>query len=273
MTSPHTPGTRRGALARTVRWSGRHAQRLSSHALSAAVSWLEKRIDQHSTIGAGPFFPTESFTWPRSLEKNWKAIRQELDQMLAYRDDLPNFQDISPEQRLLTDDDRWKTYFFYGYGFRFAGNCAQCPRTATLLAGIPALTTAFFSVLGPHKRLPEHRGPYKGVIRYHLGLKIPSPPEACGIRVGGETAHWQEGKSLLFDDTYQHEAWNDTDEDRVVLFLDIVRPMPFPYSWLNALVITAVGRTSFVRNARRNHADWEQRFEELRAQRERHRAP
>jgi beta-hydroxylase len=133
--------------------------------------------------------------------------------------------------------------------------------------------TAFFSVLGPRKRLPEHRGPYKGVIRYHLGLKIPSPPEACGIRVGGETAHWQEGKSLLFDDTYQHEAWNDTDEDRVVLFLDIVRPMPFPYSWLNTVVITGAGRTSFVRNARRNHADWEQRFERLRAQRERHRAP
>lgn len=237
--------------------------------LSASIDWLEERIDRHSLVGPGPFFPRTAFPWTGELERSWKAIRQELDQVLAYRDDLPNFQDISVEQRGLSTDDQWKTFFFYGYGNRRARNCARCPRTAELLDAIPGLTTAFFSVLGPHKRLRPHRGPYKGVLRYHLGLKIPHPPDACGIKVGGQIAHWREGESLIFDDSYQHEAWNDTEEDRVVLFLDVQRPLPAPYSWLNRALIQGIARTPFVTNALRNQEEWERRFEDLRSHRHR----
>ena len=73
------------------------------------------------------------------------------------------------------------------------------------------MKTAFFSILAPGKHLPPHRGPYKGVMRYHLGLLIPEPAEQCGIRVDTETRHWAEGESMIFDDTFEHEAWNDTD--------------------------------------------------------------
>jgi beta-hydroxylase len=96
------------------------------------------------------------------------------------------------------------------------------------------MKTAFFSILAPGKHIAPHRGPSAGVLRYHLGLKIPVQAERCRIRVRDEYAHWREGASLVFDDTYEHEVWNDTDEERVVLFLDVVRPLPFPVAQLNA---------------------------------------
>jgi ornithine lipid ester-linked acyl 2-hydroxylase len=233
-------------------------------ALRLLVTWLEKRMGAHSPIGDAPFFPDDTFAWAAALEAGWPQIRAELDDLLVHRDALPNFQDISVEQRALTEDDQWKTFFFMGYGVPFEGNRARCPRTTALLDTVPGLTTAFFSILGPGKRLPEHRGPYKGVVRYHLGLRIPEPASASGIRVGGVTAHWREGRSTVFDDTYLHEAWNETGEDRVVLFLDVVRPLDFPYSALNRLVLRAIARSPFVRNAKEKHDAWERRFEELR---------
>ena len=69
-----------------------------------------------------------------------------------------------------------------------------------------------FSILSPHKRIPPHVGPYKGVLRYHLALKVPEPADQCGITVHGVTRHWEEGKSLVFDDVWEHSAWNETDD-------------------------------------------------------------
>lgn len=262
--SPENP-QRIAAIASSVRSSVRDRRvRLQRRVLSRSVDWMERQIDRRSPLRPGPFFEPASLAWTVRLEEQWKVIRGELDGMLEYRADLPNFQDISVEQKMLTDDDGWKTLFFFGYGYRFDGNCERCPETARLLDNIPGLTTAFFSVLAPQKHVPEHRGPYKGVLRYHLGLKIPSPREETGIKVGGEVAHWTEGKGLLFDDTYLHEAWNYTGEDRVVLFLDIVRPMPFPLGRLNEWIIRGIGKSPLVRGAIDNHDAWERRFEELR---------
>ena len=217
-----------------------------------------------SPIGDKPFFPDDTYAWSAILEENWRDIRRELDQLLVHRDDLPNFQDISAVQRTLTQDDQWKTYFFAGYGLDFETNRERCPRTIELLSQVTDMSTAFFSILGPGKRLPEHRGPYKGVLRYHLALKIPEPEDGCGIRVGGETAHWREGKSMVFDDTFPHEAWNGTDEDRVVLFMDIVRPLRFPYSMLNRWVLKYIASTPFIRDAKDKYAAWEKQFEQMR---------
>ena len=95
------------------------------------------------------------------------------------------------------------------------------------------MTTAMFSILSPRKHILDHRGPYKGVLRYHLGLIVPQRRAACRIRVGEDVRHWEQGKSMVFDDTYNHEVWNDTDETRVVLFVDVLRPLPFPESQIN----------------------------------------
>jgi ornithine lipid ester-linked acyl 2-hydroxylase len=226
---------------------------------------IDRVIAKYSLIPNTPFFDPDDFPWVAPIEAEWKTIRAELDDVLSYQAELPNFQDISIDQLSLTDDDRWKTYFFYGYGFKSEPNCARCPETARIVERIPGMQTAMFSILAPGKHLPPHTGPYKGVLRYHLGLAIPASDERVGIKVGGQTAHWEEGKSLVFDDTFEHEAWNDTDETRVVLFVDVVRPLRQPVKAFNDFMIKAIGYSPFIQDARKRHEDWERRFEKMRS--------
>lgn len=240
---------------------------VTNEAGARVLHGLERWILRYSEVPTTPFLPVESLPWVARLEAGVPAIQAELDQVLQYRDDLPNFQDISTDQASITDDDRWKTYFFFAYGFRSEANCARCPETTRLLEQIPGLTTAFFSILSPHKHIPEHRGPWRGVLRYHLALKIPEPADQCGISVGGEIAHWSEGKSLLFDDGYDHFAWNDTDGIRVVLFMDVLRPLRPPADRVNKGLIKAISYSPFVRDGKARHLDWERRFEALRGRR------
>jgi ornithine lipid ester-linked acyl 2-hydroxylase len=236
-----------------------YTERFGSRALAA----LERIIARSSAVPNDRFLETHGVGWIEDLEANWKTIRRELDDVLVDRAVLPNFQDISTDQRYLTEGDDWKTFFLYGFGFRSEPNCARCPETAAMAEAIPGMQTAFFSILAPGKHIPEHRGPYKGLLRYHLGLKIPDPPGSCRIEVGGEVRSWYEGRSLLFDDTYLHEAWNDSDDVRVVLFVDVVRPVRPPADLLNRFVIAAIKWSPYVGDAKRRHLDWEARFEQL----------
>ncbi len=218
----------------------------------AGVKRLEKVIGRYSPEGDQPFFDARSFPWVDELESNWKSIRAELEKVLQHRDRLPNFQDISRDQITITQDDAWKTFILYGFGYRHERNCALCPETAGLVERVPGMLTAFFSILAPGKHIPPHRGPYKGILRYHLGLVVPEPAERCRLRVADEYRIWREGASLVFDDTYEHEVWNDTAGIRVVLFMDVVRRLPAPVSWLNRAIIAAIRRSAFIQDARQN---------------------
>ena len=224
---------------------------------------VQKGIGRASAIGDHPFFSPAEFPWATEIEKNWRTIREELDLVLTRRDDLPNFQDISPDQKHLAKEDKWKTFFFFAYGLEAPGNCARCPRTMQLLKTIPGAKTAFFSILSPRMHIPAHCGPYKGVIRYHLGLIIPEPKEQCRIRVADTVAHWEEGKSMFFDDTFEHEVWNDTDGMRVVLFMDVLRPLRWPMSAINKLIIKIIAASPFIKDAKKNHEAWEQKMAQL----------
>jgi ornithine lipid ester-linked acyl 2-hydroxylase len=214
----------------------------------------------YSLVGDHQFFSPIEFSWSAQLEANWRTIREELDEVLTHRDEIPNFQDMSPDQAHLAKEDKWKTFFFFAYGLDAPGNCIRCPRTAELLKAVPGAKTAFFSILSPHSHIPEHCGPYKGVIRYHLGLIVPQPESACRIRVGDTIAHWEERKSMLFGDTFPHEVWNDTDGLRVVLFMDVLRPLPYLVGLLNRMIIKAIAASPFIRDAKRNHEAWERRM-------------
>jgi beta-hydroxylase len=225
---------------------------------------IERFIGKRSLVGDATFFEADRFEWIKRVEQNWPVIREELEAVLEDREALPNFQEISKDQIEITDDDRWKTYFLYGYGFEAKLGTEACPRTAALMREIPGMTTAMFSILSPRKHILDHRGPYKGVLRYHLGLIVPSDAEACRIRVGEDYRHWEEGKSLVFDDTFNHEVWNDTDETRVVLFVDVLRPLPEPESTINRLIVKAIGYSPFVLDAKRNQEAWEARYRERR---------
>lgn len=229
---------------------------------SRIIPRLEQAIRWGSLIGDPTFFDAGQFSWVAPLEAQWMTIRRELDGILEYWQALPSFQDISTDQRTITDDDRWKTFFLYAYGIKAEGNCARCPETARLVAAVPGMLTAMFSIISPGKHIPPHRGPYKGVVRYHLGLLVPEPRDRCRIRVGNDVRHWAEGRSLLFDDTYEHEVWNETAGMRAVLFLDVVRPLRFPANALNRLVLTAIARSPFVQDGVQNYQVWEHKLDE-----------
>jgi ornithine lipid ester-linked acyl 2-hydroxylase len=217
---------------------------------------IERLLGRLSQVGDRPFFASGAFPWVGRMESFYPAIRGEVLDLLKHDAPIPGFEQISTDQVKLSDDRRWKTYFFLGYGLRFEDNIARCPATWAALKGIPGLTTAFFSVLEPGKRLPPHRGPYKGVLRYHLGIVIPERADACGIDVDGERRHWREGTSLIFDDTFIHSAWNDTAERRIVLFVDFARPLRFPANLVNRAVLKLIARSGYVQEAKLNYRQW-----------------
>ena len=220
-------------------------------------AWLERLVGKYSLVGDSVFFTPEQFPWVQELEANWMVIRQELKEVLRDVDELPNFQDISKRQSRIANDNLWKTYFFYAFGFKATKNCDRCPKTTKLLERIPGMKVAFFSILAPGKHIPEHRGKHKGIIRYHLGIMVPEPKSDCRIRVADQIAYWEEGKSLIFDDTFYHEVWNDTNGYRVVLFLDIARPLCFPMSVVNWLVYKLIAASPIIQEAKQSHEQWE----------------
>jgi ornithine lipid ester-linked acyl 2-hydroxylase len=195
------------------------------------------------------------FSWVSELERATPAIQRELANVLARREPIPPFQDISPEQAAITQDDRWRTYVLYAYGVRANRNCRECPETAAAVARIPGMKTALFSILSANKHIPAHRGPYKGLLRCHLGLSVPEPA-ACRIRVGTHVTGWQEGRALIFDDTFEHEVWNDGSSPRVVLFIDFMRPMRAPLRWVNQAVLWLIQRSPYGRQSMRRFSDW-----------------
>jgi aspartyl/asparaginyl beta-hydroxylase (cupin superfamily) len=227
-----------------------------------ALAWRARAAFEHmiarTPTGRTEFFDLAQFPWIPGVEARAVEIKEELDGLLARVDQLPNFQDIQEEQRMLTQDDRWKVFLFYGYGVRADGNCRRCPRTAEIVESIPGMTTAMFSVLLPHKRIPPHVGPWKGVLRYHLAVRTPTDEAVAGIRVGSSTKHWRQGRSLVFDDTFDHEAWNDSDEIRVVLFVDVIRKLPWYLAVPNRAFIGAIRHSPFIKRALANNEAWQE---------------
>lgn len=234
--------------------------------LGGSVLWgLERMMGRFSKVSTEPFLDRKQFDWAVHLENNWELIREELDEILKHQELIPSFQDISEDQKSISKDDHWKTFFLYGFGYKAEYNCARCPQTTELIESVPGMITAFFSILSPGKHIPEHRGVYKGILRYHLGLKVPENAEECQIRVDEIQAHWREGKGMLFDDTYQHEVWNNTDEVRVVLLMDVIRPMRFPGNLINRTLINLIKHTGYVQDAKKNQEAWEQKMANIMA--------
>lgn len=218
--------------------------------------WLEARIAQASVLGDPMVYAPEQFAWSANLQAQWRQIRAELDDVLLHDAILPNFQDILEEVRSIQRDDQWKTFWLCGIGMDCRDNQRRCPETTRLLAGIPGLCTAFFSILAPGKHIPAHRGAYNGVLRLHLALRVPQDVQRCRIRIGDAIHHWQPGGLLIFDDSFQHEVWNDSSELRAVLFVDFQRPLRQPWRSFNSALI-ALGRFApFLRRARARQLRW-----------------
>ena len=174
----------------------------------------------------------------RELEKNYPIIKRELEQLLKSKKDLPSYHDLDPRQHGISagGKKKWKVFLLYAMGAKPEANRALCPRTSALLDKIPNLFEAFFSILEAGKSVPAHNNSYCGMLRYHLALIVPreNPPK---IRVKDRFYTWKEGEGVFFDDCWEHEVINESKEDRVVLLVDVLRPLPLPAHMLNLLFV------------------------------------
>jgi beta-hydroxylase len=208
--------------------------------------WLAKQ----SLIGDEPFVDARELPGLVELGKHWRTIREELLPLLAERNRIPAFRDISPDHRRIATDTRWKSFFLEGYGFRAEENCARCPETMALLKSVSGLVVAFFSIMEPGTQVPPHRGVTKAWYNCHLGLVIPEG--RVGIEIAGQPVGWREGEWLVFDETNRHRVWNETDRSRVVLFLQVRRPMRWPGRLAAKVLYQLIRHSSFVQDVRRS---------------------
>jgi ornithine lipid ester-linked acyl 2-hydroxylase len=226
--------------------------------LTSIIHFVERQNVKCAKAGNLPVFKTSAFPWASEVEGDWRKIRAELDKVLTRRDELPGFHEIAKEVEAISQDKNWKSFMLCAYGHVSDEAVKACPDTWKALQKIPGLKAAMFSIFEPGKHLPAHRGPYNGVLRYHLGLIVPKGDIA--IRVVDQICHWEEGKSLIFDDAFEHEAWNHSDKVRVVLFVDFVKPLRFPANFLNWLLLNIAVFTPFIREGYQAQKRWEKAF-------------
>jgi aspartate beta-hydroxylase len=186
-------------------------------------------------VPSQPYYARERFPWHGALEASTDGIREELRAVLAQEQSLEAFLGAPPpgqSQRAMlqssgTQPAAWDAYFFYRHGERYDTNADACPRTAALLDSLPLTRIrdhapeTLFSVLSPGTHILPHTGVTNVRLVTHLPLIV--PPD-CALRVGGQTHVWREGHCVTFDDTFEHEAWNRSNETRVVLILDSWNP-------------------------------------------------
>ncbi|WP_267395835.1 MULTISPECIES: aspartyl/asparaginyl beta-hydroxylase domain-containing protein [unclassified Sphingomonas] len=216
---------------------------------------FDRLIAASSLVGNEPVLDVRDFAWTGLLRAEWQAIRDEARAVALCGRASPSLATISPDHRSIAEIDKWRSFFLWGYGYRIDDNLARCPHTRRIVEQIPGLNSAFFSILAPGTHIPAHRGVTKGLITCHLGLMVPRDGDVR-IRVGDRIVRWAEGETLVFDDTYDHEVWNDTRGTRVVLLIQVERPLRNPGKWIAELFLGIVRRSPFVQEARCNIASW-----------------
>ena len=181
-----------------------------------------------------PWWDRADFPFLAAIEDATDAIRAELLDVLADEEGLLPYVDMhddapaAPMWRELNRSPRWSGYHLYRHGARIEAHCRRCPRTAAALEALPLLRVrdhgpeALFSVLRPGTHIPPHTGVMNGRLTVHLPLVV--PPDCGALAVGGQARPWQEGRCLVFDDSFVHEAWNRSAHTRVVLIFDLWHP-------------------------------------------------
>ncbi|MEP6634606.1 MAG: aspartyl/asparaginyl beta-hydroxylase domain-containing protein [Luteimonas sp.] len=200
-----------------------------------------------------PWFERDEFPFLADIEQHTSAIREELlavlsdDTVLSPYVDLPPEAPAAPVWRELNRSTRWSSYHLFRHGERVDAHAQRCPRTVAALESIPVMRVpehspeALFSLLKAGTHIPPHTGVINGRLTVHLPLIV--PPDCGALKAGGEARGWVEGTCLVFDDSFVHEAWNNSDQDRAVLIFDIWDPrMSAVEREANAAAVAAIGR-------------------------------
>lgn len=195
-----------------------------------------------SKVPTTPYLDEKYLPGLKKLDDNWEIIR---DEALA----MAEMRHIKAAQK--NDDigfnsffkEGWKRFYLKWYDARHPSAQQLCPRTVALLNEIPEIKAAMFAELPAGSKLNAHRDPYAGSLRYHLGLSTPND-DRCYISVDGQHYSWRDGESTVFDETYIHDARNDSEGNRIILFCDVQRPMRWRWAqafnnWFGRVVISA----------------------------------
>ena len=213
------------------------------------LRWLYDRrlegpaiLDQESNFPAG-----------RRFAESWEGLRDEAFSLASTFERIPRFHEIMRQQTEISANDGrdWRVFVAKAYGTGISRNLAHCPILAGLLDAHPEIVSATYSYLAPGKHIPVHRGPFRGVLRFHLGLSMPLDENGnlgATLWIDGVPRRLADGDTLLWDDTYPHEVMNATGKVRVALLLDVYRPgMPIDLAVLSSFLIATVGAIVRVR--------------------------
>jgi len=187
-----------------------------------------------------PFFDVAQFPELKPLQDNWQVIREEAIQL----QNQIKASEKNNDAGFNTFFKRgWKRFYLKWYEDAHPSASQLCPQTTALLRDIPSVKAAMFATLPDGSRLPRHRDPYAGSLRFHLGLATPND-DRCFIEVDGQRYIWRDGEGVLFDETYIHYAENTSGENRLILFCDIERPMRYRWAqkvnhWLGRHLMSA----------------------------------
>lgn len=212
---------------------------LSSRAIRRVY---DARIKTPPVLDAEAYFPNA-----RRFRSSWRAIRQEALTVMERLGSLPCFHEIMPAQADISANDGrdWRMYLLKVYGQKVHDHLQACPTLAGLLDASPEVLSATLSFLAPHKHIPRHSGPFRGILRFQLNLFAPADGEGrpgAVLWLAGQEYRLADGECLLWDDTYPHEVWNRSDQTRIALLLDVRRPaMPLDLRLLSRTITTGVG--------------------------------
>ena len=186
------------------------------------LKYYNSKIKTPAYLDLEEFFPEYTI-----LEDRWEEIKHEVEEVISSGKTLPKFHEVDDGQEYISDNDglSWSLLNLLLYEMWHKNNSDLCPKTTSILKELNSVKSAYFSILAPGKHIPPHKGPYKGIVRYQLALSVPKNGE-CKIIVDNKDCFWEEGKSVLFDDTYTHEVINNTNEVRIALLLDVKREIP-----------------------------------------------
>jgi len=166
------------------------------------------------------FYEPERAPATTILRENFPVLKAEIDECFASHPEYfrPNYTPYNWREA------GWRTVNLYSYFLESPRNCERFPRTAEIVRSIPGMCLAQIAVLAPHTRLRAHFGDTNALIRHHLGIRVPAAAPELGIRVGRETRGWEEGEVFAIQIAHRHYAWNHTDEPRLALVVDVIRP-------------------------------------------------
>lgn len=186
-----------------------------------------------SRVPTTPFVEDPILHFPElePLRANWQKVREEARRLreLQQIKAAEGYNDVGFNSFFRRG---WKRFYLKWYDDAHPSAAELCPETTALLRDIPSIKAAMFTELPPGSELRPHRDPYAGSMRLHLGLETPND-DACFISVDGQRYSWRDGHWTMFDETYIHWARNDSDQNRIILFCDVERPMK--YRWARAL--------------------------------------